>query len=52
MNWGKTPYAVEARIVSDRNNNSFIMIDLNTGKVVDTSKIEGVFMLPERFSVW
>lgn len=52
MNWGKTPYAVEARIVSDRNNNTLIMIDLNTGKVVDTSKIEGVFMLPERFSIW
>lgn len=52
MNWEKTPYAVESRIVSDRNNNTFIMIDLNTGKVADTNKIEGVFMPPERFSVW
>lgn len=50
MNWHDTPYAVESRLVRDRDNVVYLMIDLNTAKKADTNKIEGVFMTPECFS--
>lgn len=50
MNWGDTPYAVEARLVKDSKGTIYIMVDLNTGKVADTRQIEGAFITPKRLS--
>ena len=46
MEWGDIPHSVEARLVRDRRDRIYLMIDLKTGKPVDTSKINGVFLTP------
>ncbi|MCR5112002.1 MAG: hypothetical protein K6B38_14060 [Ruminococcus sp.] len=46
MEWGNIPHSVEARLVSDRRERVYLMIDLKTGKPVDASKINGVLLTP------
>jgi hypothetical protein len=50
MNWGDKLHEVKSRLVLDKDNTVYVMIDLNTGKETDGIKIEGIFIPPECLS--
>ena len=47
MGWGDTAYAVETRLVRDKNDVIYLMIDLKSGKPADTKEICGTLYTPE-----
>lgn len=52
MEWGDKLYEVKSRLVIDKDNTIYVMIDLNTGKETDVNKLEGFFVSPECLSKW
>ena len=47
MGWGDEPHSLEARIVNDENDNTVLLIDLNTATPTDGKGLKGIYLTPD-----